>query len=45
MLDTDDEEFGGHKRIDHSVDYSTFNEPWDNRKCSLNVILKKNYFI
>ncbi|XP_059170657.1 1,4-alpha-glucan-branching enzyme-like [Physella acuta] len=31
VLDSDAEEFGGHKRIDHSVKFLTFPEPWCNR--------------
>lgn len=37
MLDTDAEQYGGHKRLDHSVDYFTANDPWDNRRCSMMV--------
>jgi hypothetical protein len=40
VLDTDDAQFGGQQRIDHSVDYLTFDEQWDNRKCSLKVNLQ-----
>ncbi|VDP30578.1 unnamed protein product [Schistosoma margrebowiei] len=32
VLDSDQEEFGGFKRIDQSVDVFTRNEPWDNRR-------------
>ncbi|BFZ04265.1 hypothetical protein BsWGS_07304 [Bradybaena similaris] len=31
VLDTDAEEFGGHKRLDHSVQFVTFPEPWCDR--------------
>jgi len=31
VLDTDAEEFGGHKRIDHNTQHTTFAEGWDNR--------------
>ena len=31
VLDSDDAEFGGHKRLDHSVDFFTFPEAWDDR--------------
>lgn len=37
VLDTDAEQYGGHKRLDHSVDFFTANDPWDNRRCSLMV--------
>ncbi|KAK3753869.1 hypothetical protein RRG08_006256 [Elysia crispata] len=30
-LDSDAEEFGGHKRLDHGVKYRTFPEPWCDR--------------
>ena len=44
-MDTDLEEFGGHNSIDHSIDYFSSDEPWDNRKCSLKVLnLKENLF-
>lgn len=39
VLDTDAEQYGGHKRLDHSVDYFTANDPWDNRRCSLMVYI------
>lgn len=32
VLDSDQEEFGGFKRIDQSVGVFTRNEPWDNRQ-------------
>jgi len=31
VLDSDAEEFGGHKRIDHNTQFTTFAEGWDNR--------------
>ncbi|CAG5123662.1 unnamed protein product [Candidula unifasciata] len=31
VLDTDDEEFGGHKRLDHNVQFFTFPNPWCSR--------------
>lgn len=37
MLDSDAEEFGGHKRLDHNTEFYTSNDPWDNRRCSLMV--------
>ncbi|CAF0704329.1 unnamed protein product [Brachionus calyciflorus] len=39
VLDTDAEEFGGHKRLDHSVDYFTSEKGWDGRFCSLSVYI------
>lgn len=39
VLDTDAEQYGGHKRLDHSVDYFTANDPWDNRRCSMMVYI------
>lgn len=37
VLDSDAEEFGGHKLIDHSTDYFTSNEAFNNRPHSLMV--------
>ena len=37
MLDSDAEEYGGHKRLDHNVDFYTFDQCWDNRYHSLKV--------
>ncbi|GFS24264.1 1,4-alpha-glucan-branching enzyme [Elysia marginata] len=31
VLDSDAEEFGGHKRLDHGIKYHTFPEPWCDR--------------
>lgn len=31
VLDSDAGEFGGHKRIDHNTEFTTFAEGWDNR--------------
>ncbi|XP_050413059.1 1,4-alpha-glucan-branching enzyme [Patella vulgata] len=31
VLDSDSEEYGGHKRLDHSTEFLTFNEPWHDR--------------
>ncbi|KAL3842252.1 hypothetical protein ACJMK2_020286 [Sinanodonta woodiana] len=39
VLDSDAEEYGGHKRLDHSVDYYTKNDPWDDRQCSMMVYI------
>lgn len=39
VLDSDAEEFGGHKRIDHSVDYFSFENGWDGRPHSLKVYI------
>jgi len=39
VLDSDSEEFGGHKRLDHSVDYFTSNDGWDGRRHSLMVYI------
>jgi len=39
VLDSDSAEFGGHNRLDHSVDYLTSDEGWDGRKCSLKVYM------
>ena len=33
VLDTDAEEYGGHRRLDHSTVFNTFDEPWNNRPC------------
>lgn len=38
-LDTDDGEFGGHKILDHSTEFHTFPEPWDNRDNHLYVCI------
>ncbi len=32
VLDTDNGDYGGHRRLDSSVEYHTFPEPWDNRQ-------------
>lgn len=39
VLDSDSEEFGGHKRLEHNTDFFTMNDPWDNRRCSLMVYI------
>ncbi|XP_070532672.1 1,4-alpha-glucan-branching enzyme-like [Ptychodera flava] len=39
VLDSDAEEFGGHKLIDHGTDFFTYNEPWNNRGNSLMVYI------
>ena len=39
MLDSDAKEFCGHSRLDHSVEYFTSNDGWDNRKYSLKVYI------
>lgn len=39
VLDTDAEEFGGHKRIDHSVESFTFDKPYAGRRHSIKVSL------
>jgi len=31
VLDSDAGEFGGHKRIDHNTEFTTFAEGWDHR--------------
>ena len=37
VLDSDAEEYGGHKRLDHNVDHFTFDQCWDDRYHSLKV--------
>ncbi|XP_041365409.1 1,4-alpha-glucan-branching enzyme-like [Gigantopelta aegis] len=32
VLDSDEEKYGGHKRLDHNTEFHTFNEPWNGRK-------------
>ncbi|XP_002732853.1 1,4-alpha-glucan-branching enzyme-like [Saccoglossus kowalevskii] len=39
VLDSDSEEFGGHKLIDHNTDHFTFNEQWNNRQHSLLIYI------
>ncbi|KAK2167165.1 hypothetical protein NP493_1287g02024 [Ridgeia piscesae] len=39
VLDSDAEEFGGFKRLDHSIEFKTVAEPWDNRANYLMVYL------
>lgn len=39
VLDSDAEEFGGHKRLDHSVEFFTSDVPWDNRRCCLKIYI------
>lgn len=37
VLDSDAELFGGHKRVDHKVEYLTVNEEWAGRQASIMV--------
>ena len=37
VLDSDAEEFGGHRRLNHSTEFFTSTEQWDNRNNSLKV--------
>lgn len=39
VLDSDEEWFGGHNRVDRSVKYMTRGEPWSNRRDSMMVII------
>lgn len=39
VLDSDAEEFGGHKRIDRSVDHFTLNEPYAGRRHSIKAYI------
>jgi len=39
VLDSDDEAFGGHKRLNHATEYATLNEGFANRRHSLMVYL------
>lgn len=39
VLDSDAEEYGGHKRLDHNVDFFTFDQCWDNRYHSLKLYI------
>jgi 1,4-alpha-glucan branching enzyme len=39
VLDSDSAEFGGHNRLDHTVDYLTSAEGWDGRACSMKVYI------
>ena len=39
IIDSDAEEFGGHKRLDHNAEFLTFPEPWDNRNNHMFVSL------
>jgi 1,4-alpha-glucan branching enzyme len=39
VLDSDAEEFGGHKRLDHGVDFFTFNESYSGRSNSMMVYI------
>lgn len=39
VLDTDSEEFGGHKLIDHSTEFHAKNEGFKNRPCSMMVYI------
>ena len=43
VLDSDAEEFGGHKRIDHSVEYLSQNEEWASRPACIMVSPVYNY--
>ena len=39
VLDSDEQQFGGHSRIDHSTDFFSFNEGWNGRRNSLMVYI------
>ncbi|ESO85219.1 hypothetical protein LOTGIDRAFT_195979 [Lottia gigantea] len=39
VLDSDSEEYGGHRRLDPNTEYLTFNEPWNGRKNHLFVYI------
>jgi len=39
VLDSDEEQFGGHKRLDHNVDYFTFPEGYCGRRNSMMVYI------
>lgn len=39
VLDSDAEQYNGHKRIDPSVQYHTVPEPWDNRRNNMHVCI------
>ncbi|XP_077986514.1 1,4-alpha-glucan-branching enzyme-like [Glandiceps talaboti] len=39
VLDSDAEEFGGHKLINHDVDTFTYPEPWNNRQNSMMIYI------
>lgn len=45
VLDSDSSEFGGHKRLDHSTEFWSRDEPWDNRPCSLQVYIPSRVVI
>lgn len=39
VLDSDAEEFGGHRRLDHNSEFLTFNEGYANRRCHMCVYI------
>lgn len=39
VLESDAEEFGGHKRLDHGTDYFTFPEPYSGRRNSMLIYI------
>ena len=39
VLDSDSEQFGGHQRLDHDVEFYTYPEAWDNRENHMMVTL------
>jgi len=39
VLDSDAEQYNGHKRLDPSVLYNTVSEPWDNRRNNMHVCM------
>lgn len=39
VLDSDAEEFGGHKRLDHSTEFFTSNDGWDDRRHSIMIYI------
>ena len=46
VLDSDAEEYNGHKRIDPTVQYVTSPEQWDNRRNNMHVcIVHKLFFV
>jgi len=44
VLDSDAEQYYGHKRIDPTVQYFTVPEPWDNRRNNMHVCFKHKCF-
>ncbi|CAK9300586.1 unnamed protein product, partial [Gordionus sp. m RMFG-2023] len=39
VLNSDDESYGGHSRVDNSIEFFTYPEPWNNRQNSMMIYI------